>query len=81
MKIKNRQIFSTVGESWSTWIPEGETIKVFISPDGNEDHFSEIGEESEISGPNVFQCMGFNPHSFFKVTGLTTKNQFLEILV
>ena len=82
MKVKEGQIFQTVGEAWITWIPDGVTIKVFISPDGREDHFAEVGEESEISGPNVFQCMGYNPRSFFKITGIGTgKNDYLDILV
>ena len=81
MKVKNEQIFQTIGDSWSTWIPEGETIKVFMSPDGKADHFGEVGEESEISGPNVFQCSGYNPHTFFKITGLSANTQYLDILV
>lgn len=79
MKVKNEQIFQTVGDTWSVWIPEGMTIRVFISPDSMPDHFAEIGEESTISGPNVFQCMGFNNHSYFKLTGLGS--QVLEVLV
>ena len=82
MKIKDGQIFQTVGETWSVWIPEGMTIKVFISPDGNEKHFAEIGEQSTISGPNVFQCVGYNPRSFFKLTGIGEgKDAYLDILV
>lgn len=79
MKIKNGQIFQTTGETWSTWIPAGMTIQVFISPDGKEGHFGEIGEESEISGPNVFQCTGYNPRSYFMLTGLGKKE--LDVLV
>lgn len=79
MKVKEGQIFQTTGETWSTWIPSGMTIHVFISPDGIEDHFGEIGEESEISGPNVFQCTGYNPRSYFKITGIGKKQ--LEVLV
>ena len=82
MKIKDGQIFQTTGETWSVWIPEGMTIKVFISPDGNENHFAEIGEQSIISGPNVFQCMGYNPRSFFKLTGIGEgKTAHLDVLV
>ena len=79
MKVKNEQIFQAAGDTWSTWIPDGMTIHVFISPDSVEGHFAEIGEESTISGPNVFQCMGFNNHSFFKLTGLGKST--LDILV
>ena len=81
MKVKEGQIFQAVGETWNTWIPDGMTIHVFISPDGREDHFGEIGEESEISGPNVFQVMGFNPRSFFKITGIGGGNAYLDVLV
>ena len=82
MKIKDGQIFQTTGETWSVWIPEGMTIKVFISPDGNESHFAEIGEQSTISGPNVFQCRGYNPRSFFKLTGIGEgKTAYLDVLV
>ena len=82
MKIQEGQIFQSIGEAWTAWIPDGMTIKIYISPDGKEEHFGEIGELSEISGPNVFQCMGYNPRSFFKITGIgTDKNDFLEVLV
>ena len=79
-KVEEGQIFQSVGDSWTTWIPDGMTIRVFISPDGREEHFAEIGEESEISGPNVFQCMGYNNKSFFKITGIGEGNK-LELLV
>ena len=82
MKIKDGQIFQTVGETWSVWIPEGMTIKVFISPDGHENHFAEVGEQSIISGPNVFQCMGYNPSCFFKLTVIGEgKTEYLDVLV
>lgn len=80
MKIKEGQIFQAVGETWSAWIPDGMTIEIFMSPDGKEDHFGEIGEESVISGPNVFECVGFNPRSFFKITGIGEGN-YIDVLV
>lgn len=80
MKVKNEQVFQAAGESWSVWIPDGVTIRIYISPDSVADHFAEIGEESTISGPNVFQCMGFNNHSFFKISGIP-QGTTLDILV
>lgn len=79
MRVADGQIFQAIGDTWTAWIPEGTTIKLFISPDGKEDHFAEIGEESELSGPNVFQCMGFNNHSFFKITGIGA-DKYIDIL-
>lgn len=79
MKAKNDTPFQPVGTSWSTWIPAGMTIEVYISPDGNSEHFSRIGGSSTIAGPNTFQCSGFNQNSFFKLKGLG--DQELNILV
>lgn len=79
MKIKNNTTFRVVGDKWSMWVPEGVTIHVFISADGKDGHFSEIGSKSLIQGPDTFQCCGFNEGSSFRVTGIG--DRVLEVLV
>lgn len=77
MKIKNNIPFQTVGNMWSMWVPEGKTLKIEISPDGKEDHFVTCADD--VTGPDVFQCNGYNNGSYFRVSGFG--DEILEVLV
>lgn len=65
-KVRNDEGFRTIGTRWSTWIPAGTTATIWMSADGVRDHYIDI---AEVPGPDVFQCVGYNEGTFFKVTG------------
>ena len=77
MKIKENIPFQTVGDAWSMWVPDGVTLTIEISPDGKEGHFVECA--NDVTGPDMFQCIGYNPGTYFRVSGFGSEQ--LEILL
>ena len=67
MKIENNIPFQTVGTSWSMWVPDGIALTIEISPDGKTDHFVVCADN--VTGPDMFQCNGYNPNTYFRVSG------------
>lgn len=76
MKIKNKKPFQVLDERWSMWVPAGKTLTVEISPDGKDDHFAVIADD--VTGPDVFQCSGYNEKSFFRVSGFSGELDILN---
>lgn len=69
-KSKDKEIiFSPIGTAWSMYVPESKILEVYISVDEGE-HFVKFGNKAEITGPQVFNCTGFNQGSYFMIRGL-----------